>query len=329
MSGDALGGGVMVAISAALWVAYLMPTWSRRRQYLATERNAIRLQQTLRILAETAAVPQQVHLEANTRTVASQRKLLAEAEREALAEAKAAEDAARAARRAATAQRAAAAAQVAAKARQLEAQVPAVATLRRVRRGRALSSLLFLSGILLLLTGITPMLQTGAWAAFGVGASLVVASLAALSRLAKTARTARVVRVAPAVASAPAPRFEPVQLEETPAEKQTWTPHPLPRPLYLSRGTIAQTAMASVDAAAELRRAAAEFELARRAAEIAAAQAPDVTPIARPAARVATSVAPSAPLSPPSRFASMGIVGDTAPGISDLDAVLRRRRAAG
>lgn len=328
MSGDALGGGVMVAIAAALWVAYLMPTWSRRRQYLATERNAIRLQQTLRILAETAAVPQQVHLEANARTVASQRKLLAEAERDALAEAKAAEDAARAARRAATAQRAAAAAQAAAKARQLEAQVPAVATLRRVRRGRALSSLLFLSGILLLLTGITPMLQ-GAWAAFGIGASLVTASLAALSRLAKTARTARVVRIAPAVASVPAPRFEPVQLEETPAEKHTWTPQPLPRPLYLSRGTIAQTAMASVDAAAELRRAAAESELARRAAEIAAAQAPDVTPIARPAARVAASAAPSAPSEPPSRFASMGIVGDTAPGISDLDAVLRRRRAAG
>jgi hypothetical protein len=95
--------------------------------------------------------------------------------------------------------------------------------------------------------------------------------------------------------------------------------------LYLSRGTIAQTAMASVDAAAEFRRAAAEAELARRAAAIAAAQTPDVTPIARPAAaRAASASAGQAP----SRFAAMGIVGDTTPGISDLDAVLRQRRAA-
>ena len=70
MSGEALGGGVMVAFAAALWVVYLMPTWSRRRHYLATERNAVRLQQTLRVLAETAEVPEEVHLEANARTVA-------------------------------------------------------------------------------------------------------------------------------------------------------------------------------------------------------------------------------------------------------------------
>jgi len=99
---------------------------------------------------------------------------------------------------------------------------------------------------------------------------------------------------------------------------QTWTPQPLPRPMYLSRGSVAQTAMASADAATELRRSAAEAELALRAAQLAAR----VTPIARPAA---------APVAEParSRFASMGIVGETEPGMSDLDAVLRRRRAAG
>ncbi|NUT58077.1 MAG: hypothetical protein HOQ00_04425, partial [Agromyces sp.] len=51
---DVIGGGVLVAAAAALWIAYLLPSWLRRRQYLATERNAVRLQQTLRILAETA-----------------------------------------------------------------------------------------------------------------------------------------------------------------------------------------------------------------------------------------------------------------------------------
>ena len=49
-----LGGGIMLAIAAVLWLVYLLPTWLRRREYLATERNAVRLQQTIRVLAETA-----------------------------------------------------------------------------------------------------------------------------------------------------------------------------------------------------------------------------------------------------------------------------------
>jgi hypothetical protein len=130
-----------------------------------------------------------------------------------------------------------------------------------------------------------------------------------------------------------------VRLEESAAPVQTWTPQPLPKPLYLSRGSIAQTAMASVDAAAELRRAAAEAELGRRAAAIAAQTSArtSVTPLARPAARTPGAAASGSGsgsgsavgASAPSRFASMGIVGETEPGMSDLDAVLRRRRAVG
>src|SRR5215207_3682302 len=68
---DVIGGGVLVAAAAALWIAYLLPTWLRRRQYLATERNAVRLQQTLRILAETAETPEAVRVEATAREVAA------------------------------------------------------------------------------------------------------------------------------------------------------------------------------------------------------------------------------------------------------------------
>lgn len=311
-----------MAVAAALWVAYLMPTWSRRRQYLAVERNAVRLQQTLRILAETAEVPEPVRLEANARTVRTQQKLLAEAEEAARLEAKAATDAARAARRAAAAARA-----------------PLVLTpavkLRRLRKWRALSSIVLLAGIVLVVAGVLPVILSGSWPMLAAGAVSAVAALVALSRLAVAARAARVVVTAPVAApAAAAQRFEPVQLEETPAAAQTWTPQPLPRPLYLSRGSIAQTAMASVDAAAELRKAAAEAELARRAADLAA-QTP-VTPIARPAARAAAGAGgagraggAAAGGAAPSRFASMGIVGDTEPGMTDLDAVLRRRRAVG
>jgi hypothetical protein len=320
MSSEALGGGVMVAVAAALWVAYLMPTWSRRRQYLAVERNAVRLQQTLRILAETAEVPEPVRLEANARTVRTQQKLLAEVEEATRLEAKAATDAARTARRAA--------AEAAAAARAPLALTPAV-KLRRLRKWRALSSLVLLTGIVLVVAGVLPVVLSGSWLMLGTGAVSAVAALVTLSRLAAAARAARVVVAAPVAAPvAAARRFEPVQLDEAPVAAQTWTPQPLPRPLYLSRGSIAQTAMASVDAAAELRKAAAEAELARRAAELVA-QTP-VTRIARPAARVAAGGGGGAGAgAAPSRFASMGIVGETEPGMADLDAVLRRRRAVG
>src|SRR6188474_857237 len=58
-NGGAVGGGVLLALAAGLWLVYLIPSWLRRREYLATERNAVRLQQTLRVLAETAEVPYQ------------------------------------------------------------------------------------------------------------------------------------------------------------------------------------------------------------------------------------------------------------------------------
>jgi hypothetical protein len=322
MNSEALGGGVMVAVAAALWVAYLMPTWARRRQYLATERNAVRLQQTLRILAETAEVPEPVRLEANARTVSAQQKLLAQAEEDARAEAKLATDAARAARRHAAAEAAAA--------RQLVGTAfpasPAL-VLRRLRRKRALSSLVLLAGLVTLASGVVPVVLDGSWLLFGIGAVAVVVAFASLARLARAARAARVVVVRPRIEHVEARRMEPVRrpaARRVPAA-QTWTPQPVPRPMYLSRGSIAQTAMASVDAANELRRAATEAELARRVEALAPQS--DVTPITRPAARVnpGAGVAGAAP----SRFASMGVVGETEPGMTDLDAVLRRRRAVG
>ena len=89
---DVIGGGVLVAAAAALWIAYLLPSWLRRRQYLATERNAVRLQQTLRILAETAETPEAVRVEATAREVAAQQRILHEHEQAARLAAEAAEN---------------------------------------------------------------------------------------------------------------------------------------------------------------------------------------------------------------------------------------------
>ncbi|MDO9398945.1 MAG: hypothetical protein Q7T71_20560, partial [Herbiconiux sp.] len=87
MTTEWLSGGFMIALAAVLWLVYLVPSWFRSRQYLATERNAVRLQQTLRILAETAEVPEEVRIEANARSIAEQERILKHRTAERAAEA--------------------------------------------------------------------------------------------------------------------------------------------------------------------------------------------------------------------------------------------------
>ncbi|MGW9630745.1 hypothetical protein ACWGST_08575 [Agromyces sp. NPDC055520] len=369
---DVIGGGLLVAVAAALWIAYLLPNWLRRRQYLATERNAVRLQQTLRILAETAETPEPVRVEATAREVAAQQRILhqreatarlnAEAEeREALAERWAAEGAVDAARLRVGIVLAAAAAATepitviapadAMPPRAEETEPGAGAATawpaadasaarramarRRLRRGRALCSLVLLVS---LLTGV------GGGIAVAFGASIVVPVLGGVGivlALAGLVRLARVHPAAPVAASAApvaeAQPFEPIDLVEPEAPADGWVPQPLPRPLHLSRGTIAAMAMASIDAAAELKRAETGDDIARRAAELEP-QLPVITPAASTAASgsAATSAArvrPSAEAvrddAPASPYARMGIIDDARPGFDDLDAVLRRRRQAG
>src|SRR3954471_22176171 len=77
------GTAIMIAIAAALWFAYFLPTWMRRREYLDTERTATRLQQTLRVMAETAEVPDQVRVEVSARDAARTERLLLAQQRRA------------------------------------------------------------------------------------------------------------------------------------------------------------------------------------------------------------------------------------------------------
>src|SRR3954447_22863581 len=80
MGGESAGGGLVVALAAVLWLVYLMPSWHARRQYLATERNAVRLQQTLRILAQTAELPAEIRIEMNARSLAEAQRVAASEE---------------------------------------------------------------------------------------------------------------------------------------------------------------------------------------------------------------------------------------------------------
>lgn len=363
--GDVWGGGLVVLAAAALWLIYLIPTWLRRREYLATERNAVRLQQTLRILAETAEVPEQVRLEANARTVAEQQKLLREAEARAAAvaraqaDAKAAEDALAAAQATARAQATAAAARAAMPVvRTPVVRMPASVTLaaepvnqtvrtsspvtgteavdrrRRIRRARASVSLLLLLSLLGAVFGVYAALALATWLVLAVALVVALGCVITLSSLARSTHRAAVVRSS-APSRAATELFDHADHAETAAEVPvtTWTPRPLPKPLYQSQGTVAASAMASVDAAAALRRSAAAADLARRAAELAP-PVPQLHPAAAPASGLpvrAGSTTAEAPVASaaPSRFASMGIVTGAEGASIDLDAALRRRRAAG
>ena len=88
MGGQVLGGGVIVLVAVLLWLVYLLPSWHSRRQFDAAERNAVRLNQALRVLAETSETPEEVRLELNARTALAQQRLarraLAEREHTAL-----------------------------------------------------------------------------------------------------------------------------------------------------------------------------------------------------------------------------------------------------
>jgi len=294
----------MLALAAGLWLVYLIPTWLRRREYLATERNAVRLQQTLRILAESAEVPTAVRAETSAKSVAAfQRSLL---QQQQLA------DAVERAREAAVARQ---------MGRQLAQAQPALAAVvnsrtrasRRLRRTRAVTSAVFFASLVALAVQVALLVTTGM--AAGTAAVLVfaavgsVTSFAMLGRLASISRARTAALVQPPVAR-PERRSEPVarQAPAPVAEKQ-WTPVPVPKPLYLSRPAVEPVVIVADEVAAELRQAAAAAERARRAAEAA----PVVEPI---------------PIARPSRFAAMGIVDDSTVATPDLDAVLRRRRAA-
>ena len=329
-----MSGGIVIVLAAALWLLYLVPTWLRRREYLATERNAVRLQQTLRILAETAELPQEVRVEATAREVALKQKMLRrveqrqrhEAETEAHLAALAATAAARKARMDARALEDSITAPGAARGAHDLAVGAALAAARVTRRARAASSVVLLCALIAIGIGVAQLVAGGSAVLLTLGAVVAAGAVVVLGRLARR----RIPRV-PAVSSAPltAPELYDDAEHEVPVRRvapQPWTPQPLPRPLHLSRGTVAASAMASVDAAKKLRRAAALDDLDRRAAEIV----PPVRTL-RPAASAAPAAPPTvtAPVAPeaPSRFAGMGVVDEQAASGIDLDAALRRRRA--
>ncbi|NII51560.1 hypothetical protein [Frigoribacterium endophyticum] len=358
---ESWGGGVVLALVAVLWLVYLVPTWHRRQEYLATERNAVRLQQTLRILAQTAELPEEVRIEANARSVADAQRILRQEEgkREAL---RRAHEAAR--QRALTRELAAAAPVLRA-----ADHDPALAA-RRLRRSRLVSTLVLVASALAVVVGVASFasawLLAVAGLVFGAGSVAVLSQLAAVSR----ARARRQRVVAPAGEAQPlrdfSDGFSSAPVESAAPASRSWTPVAVPAPLYLRRGrqrpaaaaaaaaAAAPPAPAAASPAAELRSESersvralrdaqraqhdALREAARAEGALSAARTTDAGSAAAAArterarravadARSAETVAPAPAPATPSRFARMGIIDDLGESTFHVDEALQRRRA--
>ncbi len=278
-----LGGGVLLVIAAGLWLLYLVPNWLRRREYDATERNAVRLQQTLRVLAETAELPEPVRIEATARAAAQTAKAVAERQK-LLAAAQRTRDAA--ARRHATRELAAAAPAISA------VSAARITAAQRLRRTRAVTALVLLAALATVGVQLVMMaslgVATGAFAVLGIAGTVALMAFSLLGRLAAVSRR----RATMVAARQPIVRRV-VRSEPRTVEERSWTPVPIPKPVYLSRAVMEQVVVETDVAAAELAQASLDAQEQLRAAQAA-------LPAVRPARPVI-----------------------------DIDEVLRRRRAAG
>ena len=259
MGGQVLGGGVIVLVAALLWLVYLLPSWASRRQYDAAERNAVRLNQALRVLAETSEPPEEVRLELNTRTALAQQRLARSAlvEREELAKRTRAElhqaglEEARLALAVARDQ-------------------PAARRARARRRARLLTTTIGLVALGLLTWGA----WAAAWGLLTAGLGLLVVSAALLRRMARVGRRA----IAGVTATDAANRtWTGLQDVALPADERAWAPRELPRPLTASAGSRAAAILDAAEAREALREAALEEALrakteAERPAPITAAR---------------------------------------------------------
>ena len=212
------GTALLLLVAGALWLVYLVPIWLRRSEYLATERNAARLGQTLRVLAETAEPTQELKTELTAREVAKAQR---EAERKI----------------------------------QAVSFTPEELKAKRRRVLRSTTTLFTAIGLVGLVSSIS--LQAALWVT-GALAAKTVLGIAVLGVLAKAGRAPRLrttqpapVRT-PAAATQPAPTWQPPSLPEPLSRRQTIPSQqpPLPSRDELLRRARAAAAEARPDEAA-------------------------------------------------------------------------------
>ncbi len=251
MGGQVLGGGVIVLVAVLLWMVYLLPSWHSRRQFDAAERNAVRLNQALRVLAETSETPQEVRLELNARTAMAQQRLakraMAEREHTALEQARADLQQARDERAAAR-------------------STPVARQSRARRRMRLTLTAIALLSVAAAVWGGWQVVATGSqvllWSAVGVAAACGLL----LQRMSRVGARA-VTRVA--VTNAATTHEDRVMQDVALAsDRRGWAPRELPRPLTVSAGSRAAAVLDAAAAREALRHAAVEDAARQRASEL-------------------------------------------------------------
>ncbi|UNK71824.1 hypothetical protein [Microbacterium sp. H1-D42] len=252
MDGPVLSGGVIVLVAVLLWALYFLPSWRGRHQYYSAERNAVRLNQALRVLAETSETPDEVRLELTARTALAQQRLAKRVQSEKES------------------------AQLEQLRQELAAtrQDPVLRQARARRRVRLAASAVSLIGVGMLGFGIWQVVAAGGWMLAVSGLLVAVVGAAVLMRMARVARVAARRAQRPVVQES-MERVSPPLHDQGPAY---WTPRPLPQPMVTVTGSRAQSAQAEMDAQEERRRAARRAELRRRAEELAP-PAPTALPV--------------------------------------------------
>lgn len=344
MASGVFGGGLIFVVAALLWAAVLVPSWVRRREFRAAEQNALRLQRTLRVLAETAEVPTEVRVEATAREALAQERLLRTAQKRQEAERKAALTEAR------TEQ-----IQAEMRAQQMKRKQAAVvrsAKLRRpmVRRVRSLAALVLMLSLMAvligagtLIAGLGPAVLVSAFAA-AVGALGVLVLLAPgrvkhveieAERVVPKARRAPVVTApatetvdrsveahAAAQAAAAARIARAKAMARARAEGGAAAMQNQPESMLLERSDATGTVAAAAASAAPGTPAAPAATAAT--APPAATAAPSAEQMERVKAQARAA---AAEVAASERLRQMGVIGDTSDGALDLDAVLKNRRA--
>lgn len=265
MEGSVLGGGVIVAVVAALWLLYLVPSWYQSHRANVAERDALRLSRAMRVLAETSETPEEVSAELNAR--------------DALAQARIAERAAR--RRVATKRRSQKeierlAAQQLREQQQLE-QLQAKQALAAVQaakkvQDRAVNAKGRAKRLTQIAAALSLSFMLGAVAAFifgqvVLGSLLTVATLSTVfftvwvlrrrALLVRTqARRDRSAAMDAATTASTSSKAQPLNDFELPVSQ--WTPRTLPRPLSASLGSLSSAVLDAEQERTETERAARE-----------------------------------------------------------------------
>lgn len=248
---------IVLLLVAAVWIAYVVPVWVRRRNYLATEQNAMRLQQTLRVMAETAEVPVLDRVEMSSRGIAEQERRLRAARKAAAKAEREREEAAR---------------------RDLpRVPVPGSlaerrAAMRQLRQRRRMTSLAGLLSLLVIFAGIVIGFAAGNWWPATLGVAGLLGALAVLVQLSRVESAQRAAfarrrpepRAAGTIAEPKrAERARPVMppvietlMDEEPVMERDaaelpdevelggWTPVPVPPPLYITRASFEEDSAA-------------------------------------------------------------------------------------